>query len=105
MMFRRNKATSELIRRLVMLYRTDDLFALREWHDSWAIEQVRKGLELEGALKCVSLSGAYESTGHPFVNGPLGEKLDHCKGKRKALGRSKASDLKASRTEEYWLHG
>lgn len=105
MMFRRNKATSELIRRLVMLYRTDDLFALREWHDSWAIEQVRKGMELEGALKCTSLSGAYESTGHPFVNGPLGEKLDHCKGKRKALGKSKPSDLKASRTEEYWLHG
>jgi hypothetical protein len=104
-LMRRCEATCELLRRLVSLYVMDDLFKLDEWHDSWAIEHVRKGLELEGALKCASLSGAYESTGHPFVNGPLGEKLDHCKGKRKALGKSKPSDLKASRTEEYWRHG
>lgn len=103
MLLRRSQATSELLRRLVSLYVTDDLFKLDEWHDSWAIEYVRKGLG--GSLKCASLSGAYESTGHPFVNGPLGEKLDHCKGKRKQLGKSKASDLKAPRTEGYWKHG
>jgi hypothetical protein len=102
MMFRRNAETSEMLRRLVFLYRSDDLFSLQEWHDSWAIEQVRLGMD---DLKCVSLSGDYESTGHPFVNGPLGARLDHCKGKRKSAGKSKQSDLKNARDEDYWRYG
>jgi hypothetical protein len=103
MMFRRNAAASELLRRIVSLYRTDDLFDLQEWHDSWAIEQIRKSMG--DLLKCVSLSGEFESSGHPFINGPLGARLDHCKGKRKASGKSKQSDLKTARKEDYWRHG
>jgi len=101
MLFRRNKATAEMLRRLVYLYRSDDLFQLDEWHDSWAIEQVRIGMG--NGLKCISLSGGFEATGHPFVNGPLGARLDHCKGRRKQQGKSKASDLKTARTEGYWI--
>jgi hypothetical protein len=103
MLFRRNPATAEMLRRLVYLYRSGDLFRLEEWHDSWAIEKVRHSMG--GRLKCVSLSGSYEDTGHPFVNGPLGERLDHCKGKRKQSGKSKASDLKTRRGEDYWRYG
>ena len=32
----------------------------------------------------------------------MGAYLDHLKGGRKALGKSKASDLRITRTEEYW---
>lgn len=39
---------------------------------------------------------------HPFVNGVLGQHMDHAKGPRKKEGRSKKSDLVVNRTEDYW---
>jgi hypothetical protein len=39
---------------------------------------------------------------HPFVNGILGEHMDHTKGPRKAEGRSRKSDIVVQRTESYW---
>ncbi len=39
---------------------------------------------------------------HPFVNGILGEHMDHMKGPRKKEGRSRKSDLVVTRNEEYW---
>lgn len=97
MMMRRCLEVSEWLVALIQLYRTDDLLKLQEWHDSWAIEHVRSLSQ----MKCVSLSGGFENTGHPFVNGPLGSRMDHCKGKRKG-GKSNLSDLKAKRSEGYW---
>ena len=102
LMFRRCPAASELIQKLVWLYRSGALFELPEWHDSWAIDHVRKSMESVGILSCVSISGIGSTTGHPFVNGPLGEKMDHCKGGRKSLGKSRKSDLKTQRSEAYW---
>ena len=99
MLLRRCTAVTEMLRRLVRMYRMDELFGLAEWHDSWVIEHVRQGMG--DALQCASLSGDFENTGHPLVNGPLGARLDHCKGKRKG-GRSFASDLKTQRQEAYW---
>lgn len=102
MLLRRCSAVDEMLRRLTSLYRTDRLFDLDEWHDSYAIEEVRRGMG--SLLRCVSLSGEFEHTGHPLVNGPLGARLDHCKGKRKG-GKSKPSDFVAQRREDYWRHG
>lgn len=98
MLIRRNAAGAELVSTLVDLYRSDRLFELAEWHDSWAIDHVRR----EIGIRCASLSGVAEDTGHPLVNGPLGACLDHLKGKRKAEGRSRLSDLKHKRGEAYW---
>jgi len=39
---------------------------------------------------------------HPFINGVLGEYMDHAKGPRKAQGHSKASDLVINRSEDHW---
>jgi hypothetical protein len=39
---------------------------------------------------------------HPFINGILGEHMDHTKGPRKNKGSSHKSDLAVTRTEEYW---
>lgn len=102
LMIRRNQAGARFIKSLVDLYATGELFQLAEWHDSWAIEHVRAHLESSGALRCTSLSGTAENTGHPFVNGPLGERMDHCKGDRKRQGRSRRADLKIQRKEAYW---
>lgn len=101
MLIRRSEAGAELVREIVKLYRTDALFDLAEWHDSWAIEHVRRNLP----IRCASLSGDADGTSHPLVNGPLGACLDHLKGKRKAAGKSLRSDFKQARGEAYWRNG
>ncbi len=102
MIFRRNHAGRALVRRVAEQYEFDGLFGMAEWHDSWVIEQIRAGMVADGVLRCVSLSGDAEHAGHPLINGPLGERLDHLKGKRKAIGKSKPTDLVRPRTETYW---
>jgi len=98
MLIRRSEGGSRLVRELVSLYATDELFGLAEWHDSFAIDHVRASLGTRSA----SLSGDAEATGHPLVNGPLGACLDHLKGKRKGIGKSLPSDMKKKRNEAYW---
>lgn len=103
MQFRRNDRGRSFIREIVDQYRTDALFRLPEWHDSYVIECVRDRLECAGRLHCTSLSGGAEGTHHPLINGPLGARLDHLKGPRKASGHSNARDLKVHRPEGYWV--
>jgi len=94
----RNPLTAHLIREWKDLYLSGRLFHLPEWHDSYVLEQLVK------TLKCPahSISGAGESTHHPFINGPLGAVMDHMKGVRKDAGRSSTRDLKVMRDEKYW---
>jgi hypothetical protein len=49
-----------------------------------------------------SLSGGFEASSHPFVNGPLGAYMDHLKGPRKHIGRSRPQDLQRRRGEAHW---
>lgn len=102
MLFAKNISGRILVIDLVNAYREDSLFELAQWHDSWVIDHVRGRLESVGLLKAASLSGDAEKTAHPLVNGPLGARLDHCKGDRKAAGRSRPSDLTQPRTEAHW---
>ena len=46
--------------------------------------------------------GMSSGEGHPLINSQWGAWLDHLKGGRKKLGRSKREDLKVTRTEAYW---
>ena len=80
------------------MYRDDALFGLREWHDSYVLQQV----VAQSGIVAKSLSGAGARTTHPLVNGPLGRWFDHLKGGRKLTGKSMPSDLKVARTEGYW---
>lgn len=98
MMIRRNPQGAALVNGVVDLYVADTLFGLKEWHDSFAIEHVRSSL----SIRCVSLSGDAEASGHPLVNGPLGSRLDHLKGARKTAGHSRPSDLIRPRPEAWW---
>jgi hypothetical protein len=97
-MIRRSEAGAELVKAMVRLYKTDRLFHLPEWHDCMALDHSRIALQTPS----VSLSGDAEATGHPLVNGPLGARLDHLKGARKAVGKSLPADLKWERSEAYW---
>jgi len=47
-------------------------------------------------------NGLIKGEGHPLINCQWGAYLDHLKGERKTLGKSKVTDLIVKRTEKYW---
>lgn len=80
-------------------YDHDTIFEFPEWHDSYVFDEVR------ASMQCKELNwsaGIVNGEGHPLINCAWGSYLDHLKGDRKNLGRSKAKDLKVSRQETYW---
>lgn len=95
-MFRKCLSSDFLIDDMVSMYKSGDVFRLKEWHDCEVLDHCRAN------IRTASLSGDFADTGHPLINGPLGERLDHLKGRRKEAGKSKRSDLKTARKELYW---
>jgi len=85
------------------------IFRLAEWHDSFVFDAVRNKFpqmkQLDWAAHLHDLKPHPKSStgeGHPLINSEWGAWLDHLKGSRKKLGRSKPDDLKVTRTEAYW---
>ena len=77
------------------------IFTLAEWHDSFVFDAVR--VKFGNQLREYNWSaGIVSGEGHPLINSQWGAYLDHLKGDRKTIGRSKLSDLKVKRTEAYW---
>jgi len=75
------------------------IFTLAEWHDSFVFDAVRKLVLVDSR----DWSGhLITGEGHPLINSEWGAYLDHLKGARKQLGRSKSNDLKIQRQESYW---
>lgn len=84
------------------LYTSGTIFRLRQTNDCAALEHLVNVKVSYGKIPVpVSLSGD-KSWHHPFVNGPLGERLDHMKGERKSEGRSRQRDMRVRRSEAYW---
>lgn len=75
------------------------IFTLEEWHDSFVFDAVRKTLTLN---QLDWSSHLITGEGHPLINSEWGGYLDHLKGERKTLGKSKEQDLKVRRKEKYW---
>lgn len=84
------------------------IFALEEWHDSFVFDAVRSRFDLRlldwsaGLGDLRASAGASLGEGHPLINSEWGRWLDHLKGDRKQLGRSKSRDLRVQRPESYW---
>ena len=85
------------------------IFQLAEWHDSFVFDAVRVKFpqmrQLDWAAHLHDIRprlGSSQGEGHPLINSEWGAWLDHLKGGRKNLGRSKREDLKVHRTEAYW---
>ena len=103
MMFRtENPQHMPIMERLESLYQSDEVFRFRETHDSFVTQQV-----IEAAVRrreipppC-SLSGR-QSTGHPFINGPLSECMDHMKGRRKITLRTPSFERRIRDDNPYW---
>ena len=75
------------------------IFTLDEWHDSYVFDAVRASFKLK---ELDWSSHIITGEGHPLINSEWGAYLDHLKGARKDIGRSKPQDLKIQRTEDYW---
>jgi predicted O-methyltransferase YrrM len=97
-----HRAHVEIMSRLQRLYETDAVFDVAETHDSYVLQQLILEAERERLLTTWSLSTDAHRHKHPLINGPLGARLDHLKGPRKAIHRSPVSDLMRPRSEAYW---
>lgn len=84
------------------------IFRLDEWHDSYVFGHILNKFKTRhpNVLDYVSEMYLREARtgggGHPLINSVLGKWIDHMKGDRKKLGKSKASDIMVKRTEDYW---
>jgi hypothetical protein len=85
------------------------IFQLEEWHDSFVFDDVRRKFphlrQLDWAAHLHDIRphpGNSTGEGHPLINSQWGAWLDHLKGGRKKLGKSKREDLKVQRNEPYW---
>ena len=77
---------------------------MQEWNDCWVFDIVRKEIK-QKHVDWQWRDWGNElilGEGHPLINSAWGAYLDHLKGARKDLGRSKSKDLKVQRTEKYW---
>lgn len=86
----------------INLYKTDSIFDLAEWHDSFVFDHVRKIFEAKGMFNN-NLTPKI-AKGHPFINCDLGLYMDHMKGSRKKHGRSRKTErlIKKPDEPEWW---
>jgi len=78
------------------LYVSGALFDLREFHDSFVFDVLRKDFQARRGTHFHNLSPELpgKGPGHPFIASRLGLYMDHMKGsKRKALGHSLPDDF------------
>jgi hypothetical protein len=84
------------------------MFIQEEWHDSYIFGLIldqfkRTAPNVIDYTAEIALTGAKTGGGgHPLINSKLGQWIDHLKGDRKQIGKSKSSDLNVKRSENYW---
>jgi len=99
----RHAETRNFINDLSGMYDQDRIFDLPEWHDSYVWDVIRRRYQEHNQFHNLNTThGRPNRAGHPFINSELGRFMDHLKGNRKQLGRSKPQDLVVSRPEQYW---
>jgi hypothetical protein len=86
------------------------IFELEEWHDRYVFGHILNLMKnIDDNVHDYS-ENIYVKTaktgggGHPLINGPLGQWIDHMKGGRKDKGMSMAKDLMGTRQESYWTN-
>jgi len=97
--------TRQFIRDFVGMYNTDEIFNLREWHDSYVWDIVRKRYQTDPTNRFLNLNPSYDDkglAGHPFINSELGRYMDHVKGERKLQGMSRPKEVVTHADHPYW---
>lgn len=78
-----NIAARKFITEFAQLYVTGDVFRLKEWHDSFVFDWLRKKMVIP------TYKIPHKSRSHPFIHSVLGKFMDHLKGvHRKNRGQS-----------------
>lgn len=84
------------------------IFTLPEWHDSYVFGHILNNMKrtapnvLDYTAQTVLQTAKTGGGGHPLINTKLGQWIDHLKGERKKLGKSKSTDISVERVEGYW---
>ena len=84
------------------------IFTLEEWHDSFVFGFILSKMKtlrpdvLDYSADMYLREAKTGGGGHPLINGPLGQWIDHMKGGRKEKGKSLDKDLMIDRKETYW---
>lgn len=105
---RRHPELQNFIRDWRELYMSDRLFDLKEYHDSFVFDVLRRQYQERGVkFHNISPELPGKGPGHPFIASRLGEYMDHMKGsKRKALGHSLPDDYERNQglnsSVDYW---
>lgn len=106
---RRHPDLADFMDRWKNLYVTGDLFDLREYHDSFVFDVLRRDFQAQRSTKFHNISPELpgKGPGHPFIASRLGLYMDHMKGaRRKALGHSLPDDCQRNQglnsQVEYW---
>lgn len=97
--------TRQFIRDFVGMYNSDEIFNLREWHDSYVWDIVRKRYQTDTNNRLLNLNPSYDDkglAGHPFINSELGRYMDHVKGERKLQGMSRPKEVITHANHPYW---
>lgn len=79
-------------------YLDDSIFQLDMWTDCHTYDAAKKKFDDK---HWHNLSPKLKNN-HPFINGPLGQFMDHMKGPRKKKGTSHKKDLVVQRNHKYW---
>lgn len=81
-----------------------DLFLMPEWHDCQVFDEKRVIIQQRHpAWQQMNWSEhLVTGEGHPLVNTEWRDYLDHLKGDRKSLGRSKRKDMAQPSSHSYW---
>lgn len=96
-------ATRNFISDFVDMYRTDEIFQQKEWHDSFIWDLVRR--RYQDQHRFVNLNPNPDTKGlakHPFINSELGRVMDHFKGSRKDQGHSRGKEIVLHHDLPYW---
>ena len=103
----------EFLKEFERMYADADngIFLLDEWHDSFVFGHIVNKMKrtapnvLDYSAEMYLREAKSGGGGHPLINGVLGKWIDHMKGDRKVLGKSKLSDIMVNRSESYWKNG
>ena len=81
-----------------------DLFLMPEWHDCQVFDEKRAIIQRRYPdWQQINWSEhLVMGEGHPLVNTAWRDYLDHLKGDRKSMGRSKRKDMVEASTHHYW---
>jgi hypothetical protein len=105
-----NKTARNFIQEFENYYENaeEGIFTLDEWHDSYVFGHILNMYKdnsagmLDYTENTILQTAKTGGGGHPLINTELGKYIDHLKGNRKKLGKSKLTDISVNRNEDYW---